>query len=149
MTAATITTPEADYLLELRFPARADRMVMVRDLVRSAARFCGFDETSTHDIVLAVGEACQNVILHAYEGRGEGPILLDILENAESMILRVTDFGPAVAPGEVQPRELRELRPGGLGTHFIQNLMDATDFGRSPNGVGNVLQMSKKKGPST
>ena len=63
------------------------------------------------------------------------------------MILRVTDFGPAVAPKQVQPRELRDLRPGGLGTHFIQNVMDSTDFGRSPSGVGNVLQMSKKKDP--
>lgn len=149
MSAAAITIPEAEYLLELRFPARADRMTMVRDLVRSAARFCGFDEAGAQDIVLAVGEACQNVILHAYEGRGDGPILLDILENAESMILRVTDFGPAVAPAAVKPRELQDLRPGGLGTYFIQNLMDTTDFGRAPSGVGNVLQMSKKKGPST
>jgi anti-sigma regulatory factor (Ser/Thr protein kinase) len=148
MTAAALTAPEGEYLLELRFPARSDRMVMVRDLVRSAARFCGFDEAGTHDIVLAVGEACQNVILHAYEGRGDGPILLDILQNADSIILRVTDFGPAVAPTVVQPRELRELRPGGLGTYFIQNLMDTTDFGRSPSGVGNVLQMSKRKDPS-
>lgn len=138
----------AEYLLELRIPARADRMVMVRDTVRSAARFCGFDEHTAQDIVLAVGEACQNVILHAYEGRGDGPILLDILEDAERMILRVTDFGPAVAPAAVQPRALQDLRPGGLGTHFIHLLMDTADFGRSPAGVGNVLQMTKKKDPA-
>jgi len=138
----------AEYLLELRFPARADRMVMVRDTVRSAARYCGFDERTAQDIVLAVGEACQNVILHAYEGRGDGPILLDILDGADRMILRVTDFGPAVAPAAVQPRPLQDLRPGGLGTHFIHALMDSADFGRSPTGVGNVLQMTKKKDPA-
>ena len=148
MTAPALTIPEAAYLLELRFPAQASRMMMVRDVVRSAARHCGFDEPATRDIVLAVGEACQNVILHAYEGRGDGPILLDILESPDRMILRVTDFGPAVAASDVQPRALRDLRPGGLGTHFIQNVMDSTDFGRSPSGVGNVLQMSKKKDPS-
>ena len=60
-------------LLELRFPAQANRMVLVRDTVRSAARFCGFDEPDTRDIVLAVGEACQNVILHAYAGRRPAP----------------------------------------------------------------------------
>ena len=148
MSAAANTAPDAEYLVELRFPARANRMVMVRDIVRSAARFCGFDEPATRDIVLAVGEACQNVILHAYEGRGDGPILLDIMESADRMILRVTDFGPAVAPTVVQPRDLRDLRPGGLGTYFIQNVMDTTDFGRSPSGVGNVLQMSKRKDSS-
>ena len=141
-------TSGAEYVLELRFPAQANRMVMVRDVVRSAARFCGFDELAIQDIVLAVGEACQNVILHAYEGRGDGPILLDILDSADRMILRVTDFGPAVPPAEVQPRDLRELRPGGLGTYFIHKLMDTTDFGRSPSGIGNVLQMTKKKDPT-
>ena len=148
MSAAALTIPDAESLVELRFPARANRMVMVRDVVRSAARFCGFDEQVTQDIVLAVGEACQNVILHAYDGRGDGPILLDILESPDRMILRVTDFGPAIAPTVVQPRNLQELRPGGLGTYFIQTLMDSTDFGRSPTGVGNVLQMSKNKDSS-
>lgn len=143
------SAPTAEYLLELRFPAQANRMVMVRDIVRSAARFCGFGEPATQDIVLAVGEACQNVILHAYAGRGDGPILLDILDSADRMILRVTDFGPAVAPAAVQPRPLNDLRPGGLGTHFIETLMDTADFGRSPTGVGNVLQMTKKKDPAT
>ncbi len=149
MSAAATIAPGAEYLLELRFPAQANRMVMVRDVVRSAARFCGFDDPAVQDIVLAVGEACQNVILHAYEGRGDGPILLDILDSADRMILRVTDFGPAVPAAEVQPRDLHEPRPGGLGTHFIQNLMDTSDFSRSPSGVGNVLQMTKKKDPAT
>ena len=145
MSASALMIPDAESLVELRFLAQPNRMTMVRDIVRSAARFCGFDEQVAQDIVLAVGEACQNVIMHAYEGRGDGPILLDILESPDRMILRVTDFGPAVAPAVVQPRNLQDLRPGGLGTHFIQNVMDTTDFGRSPTGVGNVLQMSKKK----
>ena len=143
-----MNAPASEYLLELRFPAQANRMVLVRDIVRSAARFCGFDEPATQDIVLAVGEACQNVILHAYDGRGDGPILLDIMDSADRMILRVTDFGPAVAPTVVQPRALHDLRPGGLGTHFIHKLMDTADFTRSPTGVGNVLQMTKKKEPA-
>lgn len=142
-----MSAPAEEYLLELRFPAQANRMVMVRAAVRSAARFCGFDEPATQDIVLAVGEACQNVILHAYEGRGDGPVVLDILDRSDCMVLRVTDFGPAVGSDAVQPRALGDLRPGGLGTYFIHELMDTADFGRSPTGVGNVLQMTKKKEP--
>ena len=113
MSAAANSAPDAEYLVELRFPARANRMGMVRDIVRSAARFCGFDEPATRDIVLAVGEACQNVILHAYEGRGDGPILLDIMESADRMILRVTDFGPAVAPTRGRPGRARRRRSAG------------------------------------
>ena len=136
-------------LLELRFPAQPDRMILVREAVRSAARFCGFDEPATRDIVLAVGEACQNVILHAYAGREPGAIELGILRGAEGLILRVTDFGPAVDPATIKPRELDDVRPGGLGTHFIQELMDSAVFGPAPDGVGNVLQMTKRKGLAT
>lgn len=136
-------------LMELRFPAEANRMVLVRETVRSAARFCGFDEVTTGDIVLAVGEACQNVILHSYAGRDAGDIVLGILRGTEGIILRVTDFAPAIDPAVIKPRDLRDQRPGGLGIHFIQELMDTADFRPAPEGVGNVFQMTKKTGLST
>ena len=133
-------------LLELRFPAQADRMVLVREAVRSAARYCGFDDATTRDIVLAVGEACQNVILHSYAGREAGSIVLEIRREADGMIIRVIDFGPTIDPSQIKSRDLEDLRPGGLGVHFIRTVMDTADFGPAPGGVGNVLQMTKKKG---
>jgi sigma-B regulation protein RsbU (phosphoserine phosphatase) len=137
---------QADELLfERRFPAQADRMAAVRETVRSAARLCGFDDQTAQDIVLAVGEACQNVILHSYGDRDDGQILLDIRRGGDRMVLRVVDFGPPVDPQRIRPRDLQDVRPGGLGTHFIQQLMDSADFGPAPDGKGNVLQMTKKK----
>lgn len=140
-----MTAPAEEVLFELRFAARADRMVVVRETVRGAARFCGFDEPATEDIVLAVGEACQNVILHSYADRDDGQILLDIRRGGDRLILRVIDFGPPADPDRVKPRDLHDVRPGGLGTHFIRQLMDSADFGPGPDGKGNVLQMTKKK----
>lgn len=139
-----MTMAGEERLLELRFPAQASRMALVRQTVRSAARFCGFDEPEIRDIVLAVGEACQNVILHAYAEPGEGDVVLGILRDGDRIVVQVTDYGPAVDPTVFKPRDLRDLRPGGLGTHFIRELMDTADFGPAPDGVGNVLQMTKK-----
>lgn len=131
-------------LLALRFPAQPDRMAMVRPSVRSAARYCGFDEAAAQDIVLAVAEACQNVIVHAYSARQSGEIVLDILRRDDGIVLRVTDFAASIDREAVKPRDLDDLRPGGLGTYFIQELMDSADFQPGPNGVGNVLEMTKK-----
>ncbi len=139
----------AERLVELRFPARPDRMVMVRSSVRSAARFCGFDEFQIRDIVLAVGEACQNVILHAYKHGMAGDIVLGILRGPEGIILRVIDDAETIDPATVQPRDLDTLRPGGLGTHFIRSLMDTADFLPAPDGGGNILQMTKKTESAT
>jgi sigma-B regulation protein RsbU (phosphoserine phosphatase) len=44
----------------------------------------------------------------------------------------------------VKPRDLEDLRPGGLGTHFIREIMDATDFLRPAAGTGNVLRLRKR-----
>jgi len=139
-----VTAAPEESLLELRFPASPDRMAMVRPSVRSAARYCGFDESATHDIVLAVGEACQNVIVHAYTTQQTGEIVLDIRRRADGIVLRVTDFAASIDIDAVKPRDLDDLRPGGLGTHFIRELMDSADFLPGPDGVGNVLQMTKK-----
>ena len=86
------------------------------------------------------------MILHSYAGREAGSIVLDIRQEEDGMILRVTDFGPTIDPALIKSRDLEDLRPGGLGVHFIREVMDTADFGPAPGGVGNVLQMTKKKG---
>lgn len=144
-----MTVVAEEPVMELRFPARADRMVVVRASVRSAAQYCGFGEIDTNDIVLAVGEACQNVILHSYAGSGDGDIVVGVLRGRDGIVLRVIDFAPPFDPTKVAPRDLDDLKPGGLGMHFIYQLMDAVDFLPAPEGVGNVLQMTKKAVGST
>ena len=72
--------------------------------------------------------------------------MLGLLPGEDRFILRVTDFGEAIDPAKIEPRNLDELKPGGLGIYFMRELMDSTDFGPSPDGVGNVLQMTKRKG---
>jgi sigma-B regulation protein RsbU (phosphoserine phosphatase) len=48
--------------------------------------------------------------------------------------------------GAIHPRPLDELRPGGLGTHFIRTVMDEVAFLPPPAGAGNLLQMTKRIG---
>ncbi len=131
-------------LLELRVPARPDRMAPLRASLRGLARHCDFDADSTEDIVLAVGEACQNIIQHGYRNAAGGDIVITILRDSADLIFRVSDDAPPLDPAQVHPRALDDLRPGGLGTHFIQELMDSVEFRPAADGVGNVLEMTKK-----
>ncbi len=136
--------PVEERLIDLRFPARADRMALVRPAVQSAARMCGFDPAASQDIVLAVAEACQNIMQHAYGGSGTGEIVLGLVRYPDGIIVRLIDFAPPVDPATVKPRDLDDVRPGGLGTHFLREVMDTAEFLRAPDGIGNVLQMTKK-----
>lgn len=130
-------------IAELRFPARPARLKQVRALVRRAAIACGCDEDAMHDLVMAVDEACQNIIRHAYDGR-RGDIVITILRDGPRLVVRLMDFAPPVDVARIQPRPLDELRPGGLGTHFIRELMDEVCFLPPPPGAGNLLQMTKR-----
>jgi sigma-B regulation protein RsbU (phosphoserine phosphatase) len=135
-------------LLELRFPARADRLKLVRGGVRAAARMCGFNDATAQSIVLAVDEACQNVIVHGYEGRADGEIVLGMFRRRDGILVRLRDFAPPVDPAKIKPRALDDIRPGKLGSHFIHEIMDSVEFRPSPDGTGNLLELIKRRDSS-
>jgi len=130
-------------LLRLCFPARAERLGEMRAALADACREAGCGEACTSDVVLAVAEACQNVIRHAYRG-AEGDVELEVWGDGDRLVLYLRDFAPRVDPESVRPRDLEDVRPGGLGTHFIQELMDEDELRPAEPGPGNVLRMSKR-----
>ncbi len=132
-------------LLELRFPARADRLKEVRAAVQKAIRRAGIESGCARDVVMAVDEACQNVIRHAYGGECDQQIELRIEREAHALVVWLRDRAPAIDPSKVKPRPLDEVRPGGLGVHLIRETMDETEFLRPPDG-GNLLRMRKEIG---
>lgn len=142
LTATAQQSP--DVLLELRFPARADRLKLVRGGVRAAARMCGFDDATAQNIVLAVDEACQNIIVHGYKGRADGEILLCLRRLPDGIQASLRDTAPPVDPAAVRPRALTDVKPGRLGSYFIQNIMDSADYRPRPDGAGNLLEMVKR-----
>jgi sigma-B regulation protein RsbU (phosphoserine phosphatase) len=136
--------PDASAPLELRFPARPDELRRMRDALRERLRAWQLDEACASDVVMAVDEACQNVIRHAYAGDPGGMIELAVERAGGELRIALRDFAPPVDPARIRPRPLDELRPGGLGTHLIRSAMDHTELGRPPSGPGNLLRMVKK-----
>ena len=131
---------------ELRFPARAERLKHVREAVHDAAVRVGCGERAIHDIVLAVDEACQNIIRHAYADTSDGEIILEILGEDDNIVVLLRDFAAPVDPTRIGPRDLTDVRPGGLGTHFMRMVMDGVEFLPPPGGRGNLLRMVKRIG---
>ncbi|MGI9302927.1 MAG: ATP-binding protein [Gammaproteobacteria bacterium] len=130
-------------LIELRFDSRADELRRVRDVVRKAmrARGCAADELNF--IVLAIDEACANIIRHAYGVQPKGDIILEIFDDHGQAVFRLTDFADPVDANVIRPQPVDELSPGGLGVHFINEIMDEVRFLDPPQGVGNILEMRK------
>jgi anti-sigma regulatory factor (Ser/Thr protein kinase) len=137
-----MTTPALDRV----FPARPERLCEIRHAVAEAAGGLGCPEPVLHDVVLAVDEACQNIIRHAYQG-GDGAIRVTVGRDAMGLVINLIDFAPPVDVAKICPRALDDLRPGGLGTHFIRSVMDEVSFLPPPPGAGNLLQLIKRIDP--
>ncbi len=143
MRDGSTTLAGGELLVRLNLPARADRLKLVRRCTESAALMCGLAGHDAKDVLLAVDEACQNVIRHAYGEEGGGEIILELRRTAEALGIYVRDYGPTTDPADVRPRDLDDVRPGGLGTHFIREVMDRVTFLTPPDGRGNLLELIK------
>jgi len=137
----TEASPQA--LAEIRIAAQADELKGLRDTVRETVLAQGVDDKLAECLVLAVDEAAVNVIRHAYGDSGTGEIVLQILNNRGVLVFRLTDFAPPVDTARICPRDLDDIRPGGLGVHLIAEVMDEVEFVAPPPGAGNVLEMRK------
>jgi sigma-B regulation protein RsbU (phosphoserine phosphatase) len=131
-------------VVDVRFPAKPERLKVARAAVLETARVNGCSEGVARDIVIAVDEACQNVIRHAYGGVSAGDIVLEIYRRGADLVFLLKDFAPTIDVDKVRPRDLNEIRPGGLGTHLIRAIMDEVTFLPPPPTGGNVLKMVKR-----
>lgn len=130
--------------MQLSFPSVADRLRLVRPIVLASAKVCGFEPEDAEDVVLAVDEACANVIEHAYSWREDAEIVLNIFRLERGIQVQLRDYAPPAALRGMRRRDPGEIVPGGLGTHFIRSIMDDTRFMRAPDGEGNILELTKR-----
>ncbi len=135
---------QMEQLAEFRFPACTDRLGPARQVVRDALVALGCGDEYINHTVLAVDEATSNVIRHAYGGDESGEVILQVLKRGDTLVIRLIDFAAPIDLTTVKPRDLDDLRPGGLGTHIIREIMDKLEFIKPPRGVGNVLEMTRK-----
>ena len=133
--------------LEIQVEARARSLKTVRDLVQDWMATERINQEITQDMILAIDEACQNIIRHAYQGETDQEIHLEInRENGrqiDELHIYLKDFAEPVDFSKIKPRKLDDVRPGGLGTHFIQEVMDEVEYSRLADENCNLLSMTK------
>jgi len=145
---APTATPEAsdgsEPIAGLRITSNPDRLKLVRVMIAESAHLAGCGMDASRDLVIAVDEALQNVIRHGYGGAVDGEIEVAVTRSEDALIVTVRDWAPTVDPAQVKPRDLDDIRPGGLGTHFIREVMDEVEFMPPPEDGGNLLRMVKR-----
>lgn len=136
--------PPGETILDLRTSARPEHLKQIRTATQEAASAAGCGERCAEDIVIAVNEACMNVIEHGYKMDPTGEFIVQLSVDAGILIVWISDFCARVDSGGFRSRDLEDVKPGGLGVHFMQECMDEVLFLDPPSDFGNLLQMTKR-----
>ena len=127
----------------LDIAATAENLKEIRQFVRNYIDKCQNLDEYKDELVLAIDEACQNVVRHAYKDK-TGDIAIKLSFKDNEFIVTLEDDGTPAIPEKIKPRNLEDIKPGGLGTFFINQIMDSVSFQlTSPDWV-NCLTMKKK-----
>ena len=97
------------------------------------------------DLVLALAEAAQNIVKHAYDGQPTDDVLkVKISFKDNDLSMELFDKGKPVVPANIKPRDLDDIKAGGLGTFFIGQIMDEVVFKTTKVDWVNHLVLTKK-----
>ena len=132
-------------LAEGEYQAKAEQLIVLRDLIRDCLEKEKCAQDFIQRMVLAVNEASMNIIQHAYANQNSGIFRVEIYTDGKELTFCLTDFAPIVDKKTIKSRNLDDIRPGGLGIHFINELMDRVEYLETPGkDCGNILQMTKQ-----
>jgi len=120
-----------DYI-ELRIPAKAQYIGVIRLAISGLANRVGFTYDDIEDLKIATSEAITNAVQHAYKEDETGEIVVGCALYEDKMEVMVADHGQSFNFDEtkqlVGPYHENEdvlfLREGGLGLYLIETLMD-------------------------
>ena len=118
----------------------------VRTFSRNVFEKINLDQDLKDELVLAIAEAAQNIVKHGYKGIEETSDRMEIKIslNEDQLEIGFYDKGKPVVPENIQHRKLDDIKPGGLGTFFIKQIMDGAIFKKDQKDWVNHLVLTKK-----
>ena len=118
----------------------------VRSFSREVFSKLELDQDLKDELVLAIAEAAQNIVKHAYKDIEDTSDKMEITISLKDNELEIGFFdkGRVVDQNNVRHRKIDDVKPGGLGTFFIQQIMDAVVFKEGEKPWINHLVLTKK-----
>jgi len=126
------------------FPVHTKSLREVRDFARDIFDQSPIFNDQKDELVLAIAEAAQNIVKHAYKDiEGTKDVMqIKISFKDNELTIGFYDKGKPVNQENIKHRKLDDIKPGGLGTFFIQQIMDEVVF-KEATGWHNHLVLTK------
>ncbi|MZG29251.1 MAG: ATP-binding protein [Nitrospinae bacterium] len=129
--------------IKLSIPSNPKYLGLIRKVLEELFQNHEVPDETARRLILCVDEACANVIKHSYEGSCDEPIEATFTIERDDFKVQIRDYGKQCNINQIKPRELDDMKPGGLGTHFINEIMDEVSYCTN-RAKGTLLTMIKK-----
>ncbi len=124
------------------FPSDPTIWAHVRLMLRAVLEMYLIPGRECNLLTLGVDEAFTNIMRHAYEGRKDGAVELNVTCRDKQLSITLRDYGKKVPLEQIKSRDLSDIRPGGLGVHIIRSVFDEIQYDTSPP-KGTILYLRK------
>ena len=128
---------------KLKVKSKTENLSLIRDFVSTAAIDAGVQTDAVENIILAVDEACTNIIKHAYQSFPDGELIIKTKSTLSRFVVSITDYGKSFEPEIIPEPDLqkyyRQKRVGGLGMYLMKTLMDDVKYVSVPGKYNEVL----------
>jgi len=132
--------------VKLTIPSDPKYLSLVREVVSHLLTNHKVARELIPRLVLCIDEACSNIIKYSYsECRDQPknqPIEMGFSLADNIFTIKIRDFGKQCDPKDIKPRSIHEIKPGGLGTYFINEIMDEVTY-CTDRDQGTLLTMCK------
>ena len=126
------------------FAVDSSNLKHVRTFCREVFEKLDINQELKDELILAIAEAAQNIVKHAYNNeKTEDKMMIKISVENGHLEIGFSDKGKLVEEEKVRHRKIDDVKPGGLGTFFIQQIMDAVEFKEGKKPWINHLILSK------
>ena len=131
-------------VVDLTLPTDARLISLTRRVVSGYLAELGVEGEAADDVVLALGEACTNVMLHAFPLDRDDCFHLTAEIDDHSVTLIVEDTGVGLPASRVaREPDIDLTATSGRGLHIIRELMTDVAVETGPSRRGTRLEMRK------
>lgn len=125
--------------VSISLPCKSEYVSIARLSASVIASQMGFDIEAIEDIKVAVGEACNNAVIHSHS-ESTFDIAFKVLEQA--FVCEVTDSGNGFDLNEYHEPDLGNPKGNGLGIFIMKSLMDEVEVD-TKSGKGTKISLTK------
>ena len=143
-----MTDINSKHINQLKINSETKNLQKVRNFIKTNSIEFGFDEKSADELVIAVDEACTNIIKHGLNYNTNEELEICVYKDLDYVAIDITDSSPSFDLREFENIELEShlnsYQNNGLGIFMIKSYVDQIEYKKYENGsLRNTLTLKK------